>query len=191
MGNISVIDGSLVSIIGSANFWFFNPNGVNFNGVINIPLGATYHISNTNGITLNDTNFYFGGPSSTSSSLTSASPLSFLVSDSSSQFPLTIIEGTNINSEDTISNVAVKTITESVKPVIDIAQMNSSSLLPLPKSPCDNSSQSSLISKGVANYIPDLSSQVATSVLMARSSGISSSVEQAQYLKLAEEEGCQ
>ncbi len=184
----SVFDGTLISIIGNANFWFFNPGGVIVNGTINIPLGATYHISDSSGVYFSDPNAFFDvTPSTSPSSLTSANPVSFAFSES----PITIIEGTNINSEDTISTVAVKTVIESVKPVIDIAQMNSSSLLPLPKSPCDNRSQSSLISKGVANYIPDLSSQVATSVLTARSSGTSSSVEQAQYLKLAEEEGCQ
>ncbi len=185
-GTGSVLDGSLVSIIGNANFWFFNPAGVTVNGAINIPLGATYHISNAFGVADTSGSLIINSFSPTFSTLT-ATPADFLFN---TDLPIRI-DATNINPENTISNVAVKTITESVKPVIDIAQMNSSSLLPLPKSPCDNRSQSSLISKGVANYIPDLSSQVATSVLTARSSGASSSVEQAQSLKLAEEEGCQ
>ncbi len=187
-GTGSVLDGSLVSIIGNANFWFFNPAGVTVNGAINIPLGATYHISNAFGV-VDSNGLSILSNSSTQGSTLTATPVGFsFFSDTLN--PITIT-GTNINPENTISNVAIKTVTESVKPVIDIAQMNSSSLLPLPKSPCDNRSQSSLISKGVANYIPDLSSQVATSVLTARSSGASSSVEQAQSLKLAEEEGCQ
>jgi filamentous hemagglutinin family protein len=183
----SLFDGTLTSIIGHANFWFFNPAGVTLNGTINIPLGATYHISNADGI-----NFSGNGgnwtafPSQTANTLSSAPPASFF----GFEFRPITITGTNINPETPISTIVSKTVVESVKPVLNIAQMNNGSTLELSKKPCDNRSKSTLISKGVANYIPELSSQVTTSVLTTTGSNSSATSEQTSALALAEDD-CQ
>jgi filamentous hemagglutinin family protein len=184
----SVFDGTLTSVIGNANFWFFNPSGVTVNGAINIPLGATYHISSGFGVNFSDNTSYSGGTVlSNQSSLTSAAPVSFIIDG-----PITIITGTNINPETPISTVVSKTVVEPVKPVLDIALMNNGSTLEISKNPCANRSQSSLISKGVANYIPELSSQVTTSVLTTSTgSNSSATAEQISPLTQAEMDDCQ
>jgi filamentous hemagglutinin family protein len=182
----SVFSGSLISTIGHANFWFFNPAGVTVNGTINIPLGATYHISNGFGVNFSDNTSYFGGTvSPNQSTLTSAAPVSFVIDG-----PITIITGTNTNPETPISTIVSKTVVESVKPVLNIALMNNGSTLELSKKPCDNRNKSTLISKGVANYIPELSSQVTTSVLTTTGPNSSATSEQTSALALAEDD-CQ
>jgi filamentous hemagglutinin family protein len=190
-GNASVFDGTLVSVIGHANFWFFNPSIVSVNGTINIPLGATYHISNANAVLGSSGNLIWDTFTQSGSTLTSATPASFTNVRSDFPVPSIIIEGTNINSETTISTVVSKILAEHEKPDINIAQMNNGSTLEISKKPCDNRSQSSLVAKGVANYIPELSSQVSTSVLTTTTSNSSATAEQISPLTQAEMDDCQ
>ncbi|MDO9187439.1 MAG: filamentous hemagglutinin N-terminal domain-containing protein, partial [Bacteroidia bacterium] len=81
----SNFDGTLTSTIGTANFWFFNPYGINFNvnAVVNVPVSASYSISNASGVNFSNGAVFgvgdFGSPGTdpTISTLTSATPASF------------------------------------------------------------------------------------------------------------------
>lgn len=269
--NPSNLLGTLTSTIGTANFWFFNPNGVGVSGAVNVPVSASFFISNADRLNFsNGTFFGTGNPIPTGSTLSVATPTAFgfpttqavstvsppavLNSATSQQVftngPITItypapiiVTGTNTPPTPVLvpvtTPVVVSTPTSTPTPVttpvavvstsvttptpVDVVPtpaptlpseppklqispqgdismvvanqpiMVNATALPLPKpvNPCDSDGQSSLISKGVAGYIPELNSQAPQS-LLAMTTGATSlaSVEQPQPLTLNESVNC-
>jgi filamentous hemagglutinin family protein len=289
--NPSNLLGTLTSTIGTANFWFFNPNGVGVSGAVNVPVSASYFISNADRLNFsNGTFFGTGNPIPTGSTLSVATPSAFgfpttqavstvaapvsLNSASSQQVftngPITItypapiiVTGTNtpvltpVTTPVVVSPPVVVSIPTPVTTPVDIVPtpvttpvdiivptpveivptlvttpvdaiptpvpttpaptlpepaklqispqgdismvvanqpvMVDVTVLPLPKpvSPCDSDGQSSLISKGIAAYIPELNSQAPQSLLAMTTGAISlASVEQSQPLTLNESVNC-
>jgi filamentous hemagglutinin family protein len=290
--NPSNLLGTLTSTIGTANFWFFNPNGVGVSGAVNVPVSASYFISNADRLNFsNGTFFGTGNPIPTGSTLSVATPSAFgfpttqavstvaapvsLNSASSQQVftngPITItypapiiVTGTNtpvltpvttpvvvstpVTTPVVVSTPVTTPVTVVSTPVItpvtvvstpveivptlvttpvdaiptpvpttpaptlpepaklqispqgDISMVVANqpvmvdvTVLPLPKpvSPCDSDGQSSLISKGIAAYIPELNSQAPQSLLAMTTGAISlASVEQSQPLTLNESVNC-
>jgi filamentous hemagglutinin family protein len=264
--NPSNLLGTLTSTIGTANFWFFNPNGVGVSGTVNVPVSASYFISNANRLNFNNGTFFStGNPIPTGSTLSAATPTAFgfpttqtvstvsppaaLNAASSQQVftngPITItypapiiVTGTNTPTTPVLTPVsttapvtATATATVTIPPTVvtptavdttpvtttvatlppeptqiqispqgDISMVVANqptivdvvAIPPLPKNlkPCESDGESSLISKGVANYIPEVNSQVPQSI--ARNSSTSlASLEQTSSSNLDESVKCQ
>jgi filamentous hemagglutinin family protein len=215
--NPSNLLGTLTSTIGTANFWFFNPNGVGISGVINVPVSASYFISNANSLGFSDgTAFRTGNPIPVppASTLSAATPTAFgfpttqavstvpppaalnPATSAGACTPYTItypspIIITGINTPPTpiltpvstpvstpvppvsTSTVVIEAPPLRISPQGDISMVVATqpvltvAIPPLPKSmnPCDSDGQSTLISKGVANYVPQASSQIPQSIV--------------------------
>ncbi len=216
--NPSNLLGTLTSTIGTANFWFFNPNGVGVSGAVNVPVSASYFISNADRLNFNNGTFFgTGNPVPAASTLSAATPTAFgfptaqavstvsppaaLSSATSQQLttngPITItypspiiITGTNTPPPPILTPVPVPvpvpppvTVVPPIvvieAPPLQISPQGDISMVvatqpvltvaipPMPKSmnPCNSDGQSTLISKGVANYVPQASSQVPQSIV--------------------------
>ncbi|MCX7068700.1 MAG: hypothetical protein NTW85_13560 [Methylococcales bacterium] len=211
--NPSNLLGTLTSTIGTANFWFFNSNGVGVSGVVNIPVSASYFISNADRLNFNNGAFFgTGNPVPAGSTLSAATPTAFgfptnqavstvsppaALSSATSQQPFPgsgpititypspiIITGTNTPPPPILTPVPVPPPATVVPPIVvieaaplqispqgDISMVVATqpvlAIPPLLKSmtPCDSDGQSTLISKGVANYVPKASSQVPQSIV--------------------------
>ncbi len=218
--NTSNLLGTLTSTIGTANFWFFNPDGVGVSGAINVPVSASYFISNADRLNFNNGTFFgTGNPVPAASTLSAATPTAFgfpttqavstvsppaalnpailpitSIGDITYPSPI-IIKGTNTPPPPILTPVTVPPITPTVPtvpttepvppavvieaPPLQISPQGDISMVvatqpvltvaipPLPKSmnPCNSDGQSTLISKGVANYVPQASSQVPQSIV--------------------------
>jgi filamentous hemagglutinin family protein len=224
-GSSSNFDGTLTSTIGTANFWFFNPFGINFNvnAVVNVPVSASYSISNASGVNFSNgavfeaVNFGSPGTDPTISTLTSATPASFgfgAVYDGQENLitsPYFFKTGTNTPPAVTIpvvttpdvttpaaslslspedNNTVVISLVQPVKPVVGVAALNNVTTLQLPNNSCDSEGQSTLNSRGVAGYIPELGAQVPTSVLSTMGSRSLASIERTAPLTLATAADC-
>ena len=75
-GQSSIIDGSLRSEIGQANFYFLNPAGVIFGSNANVDVPAAFHVSTATGLQFSD-GAVFSAIDPSASTLSSASPSAF------------------------------------------------------------------------------------------------------------------
>lgn len=73
----SNFNGSLTSTIGNANFWFFNPRGVAVNATINVPVSASYYISNASQVNFKDGSTFGVSGFTLPSTLSAAAPVDF------------------------------------------------------------------------------------------------------------------
>lgn len=223
--NPSTLAGPLTSTIGSANFWFFNPIGVTVNAAINVPVSASYHISNADQVVFSNGQTFGLATNPAASTLTTASPVTFgfndvignvtggtggtgalggnntlIVAGNRTQ---NIITGTNIaptptppisGSGDTVSRppkqpppptIPEQALSTLVRPIvtIDLPQ------LPQKLGPCGSDDKSSLITRNVANYIPEAGSQVHSSVLGTGATSLTS-VQQSTPLSSDESDEC-
>lgn len=161
----STFNGPLVSTIGTANFWFFNPVGVQVNAAIHVPTSASVHINDATQINFN-TGKAFGASSGTISTLSAATPASFgFISSSSSSSDYYYRPPAYCPSKPT----PLSSLVQAIPTLAALAK------LPEPLPPCDNNGKSSLLVKSVANYVPVVSSQAPYSVLGAEAGAVASS----------------
>ncbi len=193
--NPSNINGTLTSTIGigsigsvsfpftPANFWFFNPNGVILGSNAVVDIGGSFvtnkgifHNGDKADKVIFSNNDVFGLTSPTDSTLTVATPTSF-------GFPVPVITPTPVPPPTSIPPTSIPPTSTPIvvieAPPLQISPQGDISMVvatqpvltvaipPLPKSmnPCDSDGQSTLISKGVANYVPQASSQVPQSIV--------------------------
>ncbi|MEI6705709.1 MAG: filamentous hemagglutinin N-terminal domain-containing protein [Methylococcales bacterium] len=208
--SIGVIIGTTTGTITFANFWFFNPNGATLNPAVNFtfPRGLLTQ-TGTPSVNIGDkadrvifnTGAVFGLTTSpTDSTLTvpirtqSPTPTSFgypapvitpvpVSTPTAEPTPTVVIEAPplRISPQGDISMVVAN------QPVLTVA------IPPLPKSmnPCDSDGQSTLISKGVANYVPQTSSQVPQSIVGTTTGATSlTSIEQTPASTSNESDDC-
>ncbi|MFI3199191.1 MAG: filamentous hemagglutinin N-terminal domain-containing protein, partial [Methylococcaceae bacterium] len=90
--HISDINGKLTSNIGTANFWFFNPNGVIFGAGAEINVPAAFHIGTANSLSFSSGSLP-STPTEITSTLVSGNPTSFCFSGSAGDIT---INGSNI-----------------------------------------------------------------------------------------------
>lgn len=214
----SNFNGTLTSTIGGdvpTNFWFFNPNGVvlGANSVINIGFSGsrTFHNGNKADKVIFDNGAVFGLTTNPNASSLTAPPNSSFgfspipiafgfpvrtpvtppVATAAPVTPATPVTPPVIISHPeppklAISEQGIITVTSTlVEPVVTVIMPQ----LPEKLRPCISHNQSSLIAKGVANYLPTVNLQAPYSVLGTNKISLASA-EQTQALTLDDSDEC-